>query len=98
MIENHRPILRSDVRSLPIERGWIVVRPKNIQKLLIADLSRIEFRLHHLCMPGLIGTDILITGFFFAPTGITDRRCGDAFEITKCLLYSPKAASAEGGF
>src|SRR3954471_22308242 len=98
MIKNNGPILSSHVRSLPVECGWVVIRPKNVEQLLIIDLGRVEFNLYDLRMPRFVVADILITGIFFGPTGVTDRRCDDAFQISECLLNSPKAAGTEGGF
>src|SRR5439155_907330 len=38
MIENHRAILRSNIRTLAIQRRGIVVRPKNVKQFVIGDL------------------------------------------------------------
>ena len=39
--------MRSNVRTLAIQRRWIVVGPKNIQQILIFHLRWIEFDFHH---------------------------------------------------
>src|SRR5580704_4876076 len=41
MIENRRPILRADVRPLPVQRRRVVVLPENIQQVIIRDLGRV---------------------------------------------------------
>ena len=38
MIKNHRAILLSNVRALPVQRSRVMIRPENIQKFVVADL------------------------------------------------------------
>src|SRR5207249_5974420 len=61
MIKNHRAILPADVWALSIERGRIVVRPKNVKKLFVFDLRRIEFQLNDLGVAGLVAADIFVS-------------------------------------
>src|ERR1700736_1210121 len=98
MIENNGTVLGSHIRSLPIKRSWVVVRPKNVEQLLVADFGRIELQFNNLSVPGSIGADLFVTRFFLRPTGITNRSGSYAFQITECLLDTPKAAGTERGF
>src|SRR4029077_12758846 len=38
MIKNHRSILLSNIRALPVQRSRVMIRPENIQEFVIADL------------------------------------------------------------
>src|SRR5205814_3395625 len=46
MEENCGAVLRAPIGSLPVERGWIVVAPENIQQLIVRDLGWVEDHLH----------------------------------------------------
>src|SRR5438477_4929294 len=54
MIKNHRSVLRADIGTLPIHRGWIVAGPENIKQFLITDLGWIELDLHGLGVTSFI--------------------------------------------
>ena len=98
MIKNHRAILRSHIGALPVQGGRVMVRPKNIQKFVIADLRRIELHLHHLGVRSLIRTNILIRRILFPSACITDGRGQDALQIAESFFHSPETTCAECGF
>src|SRR5882762_1851539 len=98
MIEDHRTILRSDIRSLSIQGRGIVVRPKNIEQLIVADLRRIELNLHDFRVTGLVAANILVARIFLVATGIPDRSRSHAFEFSKSLFHTPKTARAKCRF
>jgi len=98
MIKNHRAILRSDIRSLPVQRGRVMVRPENIQKFVVTDLRRIEFHFHHLGMPGFVRTNISIRWILFRAACVPDRCGHNAFQIAKSFFNAPETACAECGF
>jgi len=95
MIKNHRSILRPDVRSLPVPRSRVVVRPENIQKFVVADLRWIEFHLHDLGMSGLIGANILICRILLGSSRISDARGQNAFYVAKCFFHAPETSRTE---
>src|SRR5688500_11571819 len=61
MVKNNGAILIAHVGSLAIQRGWIVVRPKDVEELIVTDSGWIEFYLHHFGMTGLVAADISVS-------------------------------------
>ena len=98
MIKNHRAILRSNIRALPVQGRGIMVRPENVEKLIVTDLRRIEFHFHYLGVSGLIGADIFIGRILLCPPYVPDRCGQDALQIAESFFHSPEAACAECGF
>src|SRR5215471_20295234 len=95
MIKNYRAILRSNIRALPIQGSRVMVRPENIQKLVISDLRQIKLDFHHFGVSALVGANILIRRMIFSSTCIPDAGGQDTFYVAKTFLYSPKTACAE---
>jgi hypothetical protein len=60
MIENYRPILGPYIRTLSVQRRWIVVRPENVQQLFVADLGRIILQLDHLSVSSFVSAHVLV--------------------------------------
>src|SRR6266478_4619353 len=98
MIKNYRAILLSDIRSLPVQSGRIMIRPENADKLIVTDLRRIEFHFHGLSVSGFIGADISIRWIFLCPACVPDRRGQHALQIAESFFHSPETACAECGF
>lgn len=92
MIEDHASILRSDVRSLPIDLSWIVIVPENCQELLVGDNLRVILNLHGLCMPRLIRAHIFVGGILLPAAGISHSRPTHARRLPERLLNPPKTA------
>src|SRR5207253_8777736 len=61
VIEHDRAVLAPEIRALPVRRRRIVVLPKYFQKLVISNLPGIVFHLDDFCMPGFVGTDVLVS-------------------------------------
>src|SRR5579871_946814 len=98
MKEDHRSILGTDIGTLAIESGGIVRVPKDSQQLVIGDLRRIEFHLHHFGVPGLVGTDILVGRVATRAAHITDRSGCNALGLAESGLNTPKASGPESCF
>ncbi len=64
--EDHRPVLCPDIRTLPIQLGWVVVVPEDTEQLIVRNLRRIKFHFHHFGTPGAIRARIII-GWFRVP-------------------------------
>jgi hypothetical protein len=95
MIENHRPVLRSTVVPLPIERGWIVRGKEDFQDIAEANKVGIVHNLDHFNMAGCTGTYILIGRMGTAASHISrDHR-----DHTRCLpvnrFNAPETSPAE---
>src|SRR5215207_3373614 len=66
-IEDHRTILRPDVRPLPVDLGRIVSNSKeNVEKLNIGYRLRVETDLDRLRMPRISRSDFRIAGRIFS--------------------------------
>ena len=70
MIKNHRAILRAHIGTLSIQRRRIVVRPENVEDLIVSYFRRIEFHLNNLGVAGLVTADIFVARIFFIPARI----------------------------
>jgi hypothetical protein len=75
-----------------------VIRPENIEQLIIADLRGIEFELENLCVPSLVRANVLVAWVFLYSTGVTDRCIGDSFQVPECFFHAPKTAGAKCRF
>src|ERR1017187_2075656 len=98
MIKNGGAILRTDVRSLSIQGCWIVVRPENVEKLLVTDLNRIELYFNNLRVAGFIRAHIFVTRIFFRTTGIANSSRRDTLQVPESLFHPPKTARAKRRF
>src|ERR1022692_3724755 len=98
MIENSGAILRADVGPLSIQGCWIVVRPENVENLLVTDLSRIEFHFNNFCVAGFIRAHIYVSGIFFRTTGIANSGRRDTLQVPESLFHPPKTSRAECRF
>jgi hypothetical protein len=98
MIKNDGAILRPHIRPLSVQCRRIVIRPENVEQLIVIDLCRIELDLHDFGVTGLVGANIFIAWVPRRPAGITDRRGGNAFEFAKSFFDSPKTSRAERCF
>src|SRR6202023_601302 len=94
MIENNGSVLRPDVRTLSIQGCRIVVRPKNIEELVVTDLRGVELHFHHLGVAGFIRANIFVSRVLFSSTGIADGGFGHAFQSPKGFLNAPKTSRA----
>ena len=65
IIKNDRAILRSNVGSLSIQRRRVVIRPKNIEQFVVANLRRIELDLYDLSVAGFVGAYIFVARILF---------------------------------
>jgi uncharacterized membrane protein (UPF0127 family) len=97
MEEDGRTVLVADVRSLAIQRGRIVIIPKDFEQVVIADDLGIEGYFDHFRMPGAIRADVLIGGVVQLPAGIADRRGFDARQTPERGFHAPKTACTKCG-
>jgi uncharacterized protein len=97
MEENRRPILVADVRSLPVQRGGVVITPEDFEQVVIADDLGIEGDLDHFGVAGAIRANVFIGGVVDLAAGIADRRGFDARETPKRSFDAPKTACTECG-
>ena len=98
MIKDHRAILRPHIGTLSIQRSRIVIRPKNIKKLIVMDLRRVEFQLDGLGVAGLIAANIFVARIVFVSTRIPDGRRCDAFQFAEGFFHAPKTTRPERRF
>jgi len=72
MIKNHGSVLRADIGTLPIHRGWIVAGPENIKQFLITDLGGIELDLHGFGVTSFICANIFVGWVLFRSARVAD--------------------------
>src|SRR5579862_2330411 len=98
MIENRGSILGSPIGPLPVQRGGIVQREERIEQMLVRCFLRIEVKLHHFCMPGLVRANITIGWPFRRTALISDGSSRHARNRRKRSFHSPEASSTKGRF
>src|SRR5438105_15936682 len=88
MIKNHRAILRAYIGTLSIQRGRIVVRPENVEDLIVRYLGRIEFHLNNFGVAGLVAANIFVARILSVPACIPYGRRAYALKLAKSLFYA----------
>ena len=92
MIKNHGPILIADIGSLAIQRGGIVIRPENIQQLIVTHDSRIEFHLHNFGVTGRMTAHIFVSGVLGFAAGVTDQGLFHTRNRAKSRFHAPETS------
>src|SRR5688500_4682932 len=98
MIEDDRSILAADIGSLPVQLGWVVKVPKNVQQLLVADQERIILDEHNFGVTGAIAANVLVGGTFRFAAAVTHGGGEDPFQLPKSGLDTPKTSCSESCF
>ena len=86
VIKNYGPILVANIRPLAIQRGRIVIRPEDVEQLIVTDDRWIELYLHHFGVPGIVAAYIFVGRILLRAARVPDR----------CIRHT--ARRAEGGF
>src|SRR5437773_1355039 len=87
MIKNHRAVLRAYIGTLSIQRRRIVVRPENVEDLIVSYLRRIEFHLNNLGVAGLVTANIFVARILFVPACIPYGGRAHALKLAKSLFH-----------
>ena len=95
IIKNHRSILRPNIRALAVHRRRVVVRPENIEELVVTDLSWIKLELDNFGVAGFVATDILIAGIVLVAAGIPHRGRGHPLQIAKRFFHTPETPGSK---
>src|SRR2546429_9361657 len=90
MIKNHRAVLRAYIGTLSIQRGRIVVRPENVEDLIVRYLGGIEFYLNNLGVAGLVTANIFVARILFVPACIPYGGRAHALNPLKKPFFAPK--------
>src|SRR2546427_355422 len=90
MIKNHRAVLRAYIGTLSIQRGRIVVRPENVEDLIVRYLGGIEFHSNNLGVASLVAANIFVARIFFFPPPIPYGGRAHALKFAKILFHAPK--------
>ena len=94
-IKDGAPVLRANIRPLPVAGGGVVVVPKDGEQLIVGDLLRIVSDPHRFRMAGLIGANVAVGRVFGVPAGVAHFREEHAFGLAQCLFDSPETAGSE---
>jgi uncharacterized membrane protein (UPF0127 family) len=94
--EDGGAILSAHVRSLPVQRGGIVIVPENFEQVAVADYLGIEGDLDYFGVASAIRADIFVSGVVELSAGVADLRGFDARQAPKRAFYAPKTACAKG--
>src|SRR6266403_4168761 len=97
MVKDHRALLHSNIRSLPVQCCRIMSRPENIQKFVVTDLRGIKFHFDHLCVPGLVGANIFICRILLCSPRVPDSCEHNPLQVAESFFHSPETTCAECG-
>ena len=75
-----------------------MVRPENIQNLVVTNLRRIELHFHYLGVSSVVGANVFIRWILFCPACVPDRCGQNALQVAESFFNSPETARAECGF
>src|SRR3977135_4454921 len=98
MIKNNGPVLVPDVGTLPIQSGRIVIRPENLEQMIVADNSWIELDLHHFRVAGGVAANIFVGRILGLAAGITDGCIGHTGDGAEGRFNPPKTSGTECRF
>src|SRR5436853_7015732 len=98
MKEDCRAILRTPVRSLPVQLSWFVVSPENLRQSLVRNSCLVILNFDCLRMASLIGRDVFIGWILQLPSCISNPRRGHAGQLTEGSLNAPKTAGRKSSF
>src|SRR5438445_8918095 len=98
MKEDCRAILRTPVRTLPVQLSGIVILPENLHQSLVRNLCRVILNFDCLRMASLIGRDVFIGWILQLPSCISNPRRGHAGQLTEGSLNAPKTAGRKSSF
>src|SRR2546430_13786688 len=98
MIKNHRAVLRAYIGTLSIQRRRIVVRPENVEDLIVSYLRRIEFHLNNLGVAGLVTANIFVARILFVPACIPYGGPAHPLKLAKNLFPAPKTPPPQRRF
>lgn len=94
-IENHRPVLRSHVIALAIERGRIMDREKNVQNFTVAYPAGIKGDTDNFNVPGIAVAHLAIGGIINMTSHITRLNRRDALHAVEHRLQAPETSAAQ---
>jgi uncharacterized membrane protein (UPF0127 family) len=97
MEEDGGAVLVADVRSLPVQRGRVVIIPEDFEQVVIADDLGSEGDLDHFGVAGTIRADIFIGGVIQFAASIADGSGFDARQTPERGFDAPKTACTECG-
>ena len=98
MVKDHGTILLTDIGTLPIQRRRIVVRPKNINQLVVTNLRWIEFHFHYFGVAGFVRANIFIRWMILRSARVPNRCRDHAVQFSKGFFHTPETTCAKGGF
>lgn len=90
MVENHGTILITNIGSLTIQRGRIMIRPEDIKELIVTNDRWIELHLHNFSMPGVVSAHIFVGWIFRRATRVSNGGVRHALYSPEGRFHPPK--------
>ena len=75
-----------------------MVRPENIEQVVVGDLRWIELYFHDFGMAGLVRAHIFVGRAVFRSACVADGRRDHTFQISKSFFHAPKTTCTKGSF
>src|SRR5690606_138667 len=94
-VEDRGAVLGSDIRTLPVLDGRIVVFPENSQEVPVRNAGRIIGHLDGLRMPGGPGTHLFVRRVLRRAAAVADEDVGNAGHGPESAFHAPEAPSRE---
>jgi hypothetical protein len=98
VIKNHGTILVADIGALAIQRSRIVIRPEDIEELIVADDRGIELNPHHFSVPGPVSAHIFVGWIFLRAARVTDGCIRHTSSGPEGRFNAPKTTGAKCRF
>src|SRR3972149_3091766 len=97
VIEHRGPVLRPEVRPLPVQGRGVVIFKKHSQELFVRDLGGIELHLQGFGVPGFSRAHVFIGRFLERSARVADRRPRHPLDLAKHGLDPPETPCGECG-
>src|SRR6266516_4444761 len=98
MVEDYGPVLRAEIRALPIELCGVVVFPKNIEQVFVRNLSGIVLDLDRFGVPGSIVANVFVGRILVIAAGIADACRTYTRNLAESCFNTPKASCSKRSF
>ena len=95
VVKDRRTVLRPDIRTLPVERGGIVIIPEYFQQVMVAENLRIICDFNHFRVSGGVGADVFIGRILGTSAHVADLSRLYSGKTSKGSFHAPKTACAK---
>jgi hypothetical protein len=95
MVKNHASVLRTNIVSLPVERGGIVRLPENGEQFIESNLFWVVKYLDHFSMAGLFITNLFVRGINNMSSTVTGSNFQNTLQLLEDRFCTPETTRSQ---